>query len=139
MDVIRRNTDYALRAMVHMAENYGKGYVSAKVLAKKEDISYQLVCKLLQRLHRGGFVKSLMGPSGGYTLARNPSEITLASVVDVLQGPVTINRCVGNDESCQRKSTCAVSSSLQKIQRTLDEYMEKVTLEQLLKENKDSE
>ena len=139
MDVIRRNTDYALRAMVNLAGRYGQGAVSARVIAEQEDVSYQLVCKLLQKLQMAGFIRSMMGPSGGYKMAKPPSEITLGEVVDVMQGPVVINRCVTGDDSCPRQPGCGVSSSLRKIQKTLEEYLATVTLEQLLNENKESQ
>ena len=44
MDVIRRNTDYALRLLINLARNFGKGPVSSKILAEKEEVSYQLTC-----------------------------------------------------------------------------------------------
>ena len=135
MDVIRRNTDYGLRAMVNLAERYGQGTVSAKDLAAQEEVPYQLICKLLQKLQRAGFIRSLMGPSGGYKMAKPPSEVTLGDVVEVLQGQVIINRCV-LDDGCSRKHTCVVSASLRKIQKELENYMETVTLEQLIKESK---
>ena len=137
MDVIRRNTDYALRAMVTLAAAYGGKPISARALAKQEDVSYQLICKLLQRLHNAGYVRSLMGPSGGYRLAKAPSEITLGDIIETLQGTVTINRCVHDEDPCPRKSTCTVSSKIREIQKTLEDYLNNITLEDLLEENKD--
>ena len=58
MDVIRRNTDYSMRAVVHMAKHFGAEPVSNKRLAEELDIPYHLVCKLMQRLCKAGFVKS---------------------------------------------------------------------------------
>lgn len=139
MDIIRRNTDYALRAMVTLAAAYGGKPISARALAQQEDVSYQLICKLLQRLNNAGFVRSLMGPLGGYRLAKPPSEITLADLIEVLQGPVSINRCVQSDDACPRKPNCAVSATLQKIQKTLEDYLTNITLEKLVNENNESD
>ena len=128
MDVIRRNTDYGLRAMINLASRAPREAVSAKVLAAQEEVSYQLICKLLQKLQRAGYIKSLMGPSGGYRMAKPPSEVTLGEIVELLQGPVKINRCVTDDEACSRQHTCVVSESLKRIQRDLEKYMTTVTL-----------
>jgi Rrf2 family protein len=136
MDVIRRNTDYGLRAMINLAGRAPREAVSAKVLAEQEEVSYQLICKLLQKLQRAGYIKSLMGPSGGYRMAKPASEVTLGEIVDLLQGPVVINRCVIDDDACSRKHSCVVSASLRKIQRELEGYLSNVTLAQLVKENK---
>jgi len=136
MDVIRRNTDYGLRAMINLAGRAPREAVSAKVLAQQEEVSYQLICKLLQKLQRAGYIKSLMGPSGGYRMAKLPSEVTLGEIVDLLQGPVKINRCLSDEEACSRQHTCVVSESLKKIQRDLEKYMTTVTLEQLVNEKK---
>ena len=139
MDVIRRNTDYGLRAMLNLASRPPREAVSAKVLAAQEEVSYQLICKLLQKLQRAGFIKSMMGPSGGYKMAKPPSEITLGDVVGVMQGPVTINRCVTGDDKCPRQPGCVISARLKEIQRALEECLETVTLEQLVNENKDAD
>lgn len=139
MDVIRRNTDYALRAMVNLAGRYGKGAISARVLSEQEGVSYQLTCKLLQKLSSAGFVTSTMGPSGGYELCKTPAEITLADVVFAVQGPVTINRCVLSDDKCPRKSGCAISLNLVKMQQGLEDYLNGVTLQMLLEQSKEIE
>ena len=74
MDVIRRNTDYALRLVVGLVENYGKAPVSARQLAKNQDVSYELACKLLQKLSSAKLVKSSMGAAGGFELAKRPEK-----------------------------------------------------------------
>ena len=89
MDIIRRNTDYALRAAVDLAGRFGGEPVSTKEIADRQEIPYQLACKLMQRLHNAGIVKSEMGPSGGFMLSKNPSKITVRQVVETIQGPVT--------------------------------------------------
>ena len=136
MDVVRRNTDYALRAMVDLAKNHGSQPISARVLSKNANVSYQLMCKLLQKLNAAGFVTSTMGPAGGYELAKAPRSICLADVIDVIQGPVVIIGCVKKDTGCPCRGTCTISPNLAKMQKQLEDYLSSVTLEQLVFESK---
>lgn len=133
MDVIKRNTDYALRAMVHLARNYGGDVISSRVLADAEGISYQLTCKLMQKLHKAGLVTSVMGAKGGFALGREPGEITLAEVVTVIQGPVTINRCLAQGGVCELQDSCTLSSKLAVLQTTVEDYLVGVTLDDFIK------
>ena len=74
MDVLRRNTDYGLRMMAALAGHFGGELVSARQLAGTGHFSYELGCKILQKLNKAGLVKSSMGPKGGFTLSREPAR-----------------------------------------------------------------
>ena len=132
MDILRRNTDYAVRAMVHLARHWNNGSVATRRLADEEGISYQLACKLMQRLHKAGLVSSSMGPRGGFGLGRKPADINLGQVVAAIQGPLTVNRCVWGIDVCRRQKTCPVSKKLIELQEHLDNYLQSITLEELL-------
>jgi Rrf2 family protein len=73
MNVLRQNTDYALRVMVNLAGSYDRQLVPARLLADQEDISYQFASKILQQLHSAGLVDSRMGPKGGFSLSKPPA------------------------------------------------------------------
>ena len=133
MDIIRRNTDYALRAMVNLAGHYGEGPVSTREIAQSEDISYQLACKLMQKLNNAGLVKSIMGPSGGFFLSRTPQKISLAEIIEVIQGPLSLSRCLLGKNVCTKQSRCPISGKLTKLQKNISDYLQGVTLDELLK------
>ncbi len=131
MDVIRRNTDYAIRAAVNLAIHQGKKAVSAADIAKNEAIPYDLACKLLQKLHRKKIVKSVMGAKGGFILRRNPTKISVLEIIEAIQGPVSLNRCVMDAGFCSRKRSCPVSKNLAKLQKTMNNYLKSVKLSKL--------
>jgi len=132
MDVIRRNTDYALRAMVNLARKYEKGATSTRQVAVEEDIPYQLACKLLQKLHKAKLVKSCMGPKGGFRLSRKPSDINVQQVIEAIQGPIRLNRCLLGRPSCPRQNNCSINKKLKELQEHIDGYLCSITLDDLL-------
>ena len=132
MDILRRNTDYALRAMVNLAGHYGQEPVSTREIAQAEDISYQLACKLMQKLHNAGLLKSSMGPKGGFVLSRKPTKINLMEIIRVIQGPLSLNRCVLSKEVCNRQKNCKVTVKLAKLQKYISNYLEDITLDELM-------
>jgi len=134
MDFLRRNTDYALRAMVHMAGQYGREPVSTRDVARAEDISYQLACKLMQRLHKSKLVKSSMGPKGGFRLSREPAKINLLQTIKAIQGPLSVNRCFLH--YCNRQSNCPIRKKLAVLQENIESYLSDITLDELLDHSK---
>ncbi len=131
MDIIRRNTDYALRAMVNLAEHYKKQPLSTKTISTEDGVSYQLACKLMQKLHNARLVRSYMGPKGGFQLSRDPSRISLLEVIEAMQGPIGLNRCLLNLAACPRQPDCPVSKKLAKLQKYMSNYLGSVTLDEL--------
>lgn len=138
MDILRRNTDYALRLAVNLARHHGDGAVATRMLAEDEDVSYQLACKLMQKLHGAGLVQSDMGPRGGYRLSRSPEEIAILDVIEAVQGPLRLNRCLLRDGLCSRQGSCPVREKMQQLQEQMDGYLGSVTLGELARNRKPS-
>ena len=135
MDVIRRNTDYALRMMVSLARHYGDKPTSSRLLSKEDSVPYQLASKLLQKLNRAKLVESQMGPKGGFRLMKKPSEITLGQIVVAIQGPISINRCLLDKEACEREPNCPVSKKLVQLQDNVDVFFNDITLNKLIQDD----
>jgi len=133
MDVLRRNTDYALRMMVNLASHFNGEFISARQLASEGNFSYQLGCKILQKLHNAKLVKSNMGPKGGFALSRKPSEITLMEIIIALQGGIRLNRCLLGGEGCEFEPECEINTKLACLQLYIDGYLGGITLEEILR------
>jgi len=130
MDIIRRNTDYALRAVVALAGENGVP-ISTKALAGGQHIPYQLACKLLQRLHNAGIVKSTMGPSGGFMLGKSPSKITVRQIVEAVQGPLSLSPCLYEGGCCSLAKHCPINPELGRLQKNINTFLDNLTLRQL--------
>jgi Rrf2 family iron-sulfur cluster assembly transcriptional regulator len=138
MDIIRRNTDYALRAAVELANGYGNEPVATKQIARSQRIPYQLACKLLQRLHKADIVKSEMGPAGGFSLKRKPSDITVRQVVEAVQGPVRLSKCLVSKSFCGLSRCCPINPELGRLQSKINMFLNDLTLRHLSRNRKRS-
>ncbi|MBP8912041.1 MAG: Rrf2 family transcriptional regulator [Phycisphaerae bacterium] len=132
MDILRRNTDYALRLMVSLARHGRDASVATRSLAQEQDVPYQLACKLMQQLHAGKLVESYMGARGGFRLGREPGRVSLLDVVEVIQGRLSLNRCLLSKTCCPRTATCPVRAKMGELQNQMEEYLGKVTLADLI-------
>lgn len=136
MDIIRRNTDYALRAMVYLAEHYNSQKAcSSRQVSKNEDIPYMLACKLMQKLHQGGLVTSSMGKKGGFSITQSPDKIPLLAIIQAVQGPLKLNRCLLGENACAREPFCPISKKLANLQNHIDDSLGKITLTDFLPAN----
>lgn len=132
MDVLRRNTDYGLRIMVDLASRFNGEFTPARQLAEEGNFSYQLGCKILQKLHKAGLVKSDMGPRGGFALSREPARITLMEVIAALQGGVRLNRCLLGGKGCDFEPECEIHTKLTCLQLYIDGYLGGITLQEII-------
>lgn len=133
MELIRRDTDYAFRLVAQLAATYGeKNAFSAKLLAKDTQVSYSLACKILQKLAREGIVKSIMGPRGGWQLAKSPETVCFRHVVEAIQGPVAVNRCLLGGFQCPLKKKCPAHPKMAELQKEIVGFLDNLTLQEFM-------
>ena len=112
---LSKKTDYALLALRHLAANSDRGSVSARELAKTYDIPPELLAKVLQKLVRGRLLESQQGLRGGYALARPASSMSVADVIQAIDGPLMVTACSEDDHSCDQYSKCNIRDPLWRI------------------------
>jgi FeS assembly SUF system regulator len=121
--------DYGTQVMAYMARD---GAVhSASEVAAGLGISVPTVSKILKMLVRENLVASSLGARGGYMLARDPGEITIAEIINAMDGPISITECSGATTSCERESTCSTRSNWQGINHIIYDALNKVNLAQM--------
>jgi Rrf2 family protein len=122
--------------MLALARNYGKGNTFLKDIAREEEISEKYLSLIIIPLKGVGLVNSVRGASGGYTLAREPSQITLKDIVDVLEGDCLVD-CLKDPKACSRVSTCASHDIWAMVGGKISETLRSITLEQLVLMNRE--
>ena len=128
---------YGVRLMVALAFNYDKGPVLLKDVAKGENISEKYLSLIVIPLRRIGLVNSIRGAHGGYLLAKNPSQITMKEIIDVLEGDCSLVDCVRNPSTCPRVPICASHDIWEIIGEKISETLNSVTLDMLVKMNQE--
>ena len=122
--------DYGTQVMAYMAKD---GAVhSATEVAGGLGMAVSTISKILKMLARKNLVESVMGAKGGYRLARQPEDISMAEIINAMDGPISITECSGTS-ACTRESSCATMGNWQGINRIIQEALEKVSLAEMLK------
>jgi FeS assembly SUF system regulator len=117
---LSKKADYALIAMKHLAQRHGAGLsTSAREIAELYGIPIELMAKVLQRLVRTGLLVSTQGTRGGYMLSRPSASITVADVIQAIDGPLTVTACSTEKNDCEQYSRCSIRDSLWQIRERI--------------------
>jgi Rrf2 family protein len=131
---LSKKVEYGLIALRHMAMNPRGQVFTAKEIAAKYDIPYELLAKVLQKLTKARVITSTQGMHGGYTLAQRPNEVQVSRVINIIEEErPTIAECYAEGgEDCSIFDVCTIRKPLEKVQRTLNVLLENTTLEQIV-------
>ncbi|MFW6189490.1 MAG: RrF2 family transcriptional regulator [Planctomycetota bacterium] len=135
---IRQDTDYAVRALIHLALAPDEKSTGSEVAASCR-IPKSFAYKILKKMARSGLVDSKCGRTGGYRLSADPEKITLADVVTTMQGPVTMRRCLLESRDCPFSGECAVSAKWSEVQRVIADFLGRTTLQELVESFRESQ
>ncbi len=130
---LTKKTDYAILALSHLASLEEREVINVREIATQFDLPAELLAKAMQSLARGGLVISHAGPSGGYSLARDPSEISVADVVLALEGPLRIASCFdeGGLNPCVAIEKCTLREPIKRLQIRLFELLDGISLAEM--------
>jgi Rrf2 family protein len=124
---------YGLRTLMDISVHQTKGPVNLNDIAQRQGISAKYLWQIVNLLKTAGFVRGTRGPKGGYILLRDPSEITLLDVIQVLEGPVTLVECVDDPEYCSRTESCVAHSVWEEVSLSIRGALRNITLAEILR------
>ncbi len=131
------STDYAVRAVLHVAQLAEGERLATSVIAEEENIPLPFLAKIVSQLSVKGILDAMRGASGGVRLARTPDEISLREVIEAIDGEISLNRCVLNADACPSTGVCPVHEVWCEAQKDLVSRLESTTFDQLLKRQAD--
>ena len=127
---ITRAADYAVRVMIHLATLPTGTRVPLKVLANAIGVPEHFLAKLLQSLTRAEFMVSRRGPDGGFELTSSARAATMLDVIQVIEGPLELNACLG-DTGCNRRTFCPANMVWKQAQEALVNVLGEPTIAEL--------
>lgn len=129
---ISRRTDYGVRVILDLASLPGNKRASTQEIATRQNIPSPFLAKIISQLSLAGLVNTYRGAGGGVTLARHPSEISLLHVIEALEGPIRLNRCVIEPEACPRNRNCPVHNVWSEAYARLTGLLDVTTFDELV-------
>jgi Rrf2 family protein len=121
--------DYALKIMLDLARQYGGSLVQMKDIAMRQDIPKKFLEQIVLTLKAAKYVRTVRGPKGGITLAREPSSITLGEIIRLIEGPTAPIGCLqkGSERTCDFSGRCAFREVFGQIAQRIDEVVDGTT------------
>ncbi len=131
---VSKLTDYAMVIMVHLGQN-PQYLFQAKEIAGETEINHPTVSKILKLITKGKLLTSHRGASGGYKLAKAPSQISVLDIIQAIEGPLAITECNLIEQDCAVADHCSTRAPWQYINQRISETLEKFKLSDLVTQN----
>lgn len=134
--MLSKKTKYGLKALTYMARKESKSPVLISEIAEEENISKKFLEIILLQLKNSGYLGSKKGKGGGYYLIREPENISVASLIRILEGPIAMLPCVSLNfyekcDDCKDEQTCSISRLMMEVRDSTLKILENKTLQDL--------
>lgn len=132
MNKLNRQLEYSLMALKHMSQKVPGELTTAKEVADSYRSPFDATARVMQRMASTGLLKSEQGAAGGYQITKDLSKVTLHELLEVIQGPTTIAKCLHKEEPCDLQTSCNIISPISNLNQKLNDFYKNVTLRELL-------
>ncbi len=128
---ISKLTDYGIVLLARFAREVQGTTLTAREMAESTALPHPVVSKMLKTLATAKLLHSHRGAKGGYSLAREPERVTVADILQALEGPLALMECSAGPGHCEQESSCGVREPWQRIHRTVQAALQGMTLAEL--------
>lgn len=135
---LSQKCQYAVRAVMELAKQYGQGPVAINQIATNQAIPQRFLENILNDLKPTGLIESRRGMQGGYLLAKDPAAITVGEIIRLVEGPLDPVRCTGdkNGAYCPLKESCALIHLWNRAKAAVEAVYDGATFHDLVEEEK---
>ncbi|MDO4493686.1 MAG: Rrf2 family transcriptional regulator [Clostridia bacterium] len=129
---------YALRVMIDLAEHQTEGFVPLKTIAERQEISDKYLESIIKLLVKAKLLSGLRGKGGGYKLTKAPEQYTVGNILRVTEESLASVSCLdAGNETCPRAARCRTLSVWQGLDKVINEYLDSITLSELMHDESD--
>lgn len=133
MNLIARSTDYAIRALIYIAQSKNK-LVSTAELDEQLKLPRPFMRRILQQLQKEGILNSVKGNKGGFALAKDSKDIFLEELMHTFQGDINFATCLFKKKLCACVDGCPLRRKVKKIEKMVIDELQGVTLQSMMEE-----
>lgn len=134
MNKLNRKLEYALMALKHMSAKIPGELTSAKEVSEQFSTPFDATARVMQAMAQKGLLRAEHGAFGGYQITKDLSKVTMLQLLEIIEGPTAMVKCMYKESPCDIQGTCNIMSPVQLLQSKLNEFYGNITLKELLLE-----
>jgi Rrf2 family protein len=135
MQSITRTGEYGLRGLLFLAKQPTDRLFLVSEVSRAQKIPETYLAKIFQRLSKTGLLKSTRGLNGGFNLGKPAKDITMKQVIEALEGPIALNRCLLRQGECDEEEGCPLHEVFEEAQEKFLEVLDRTTIEDLARQD----
>lgn len=134
-----KKAKYAINAMVHLARKHGDGPITIRDIAEEENIPQKFLEAILLELKNAGLLSSKKGKGGGYYMIKETSEVTMADIMRLMDGPIALLPCVSYKhyercDECKDENTCSIRRVFFEVRNKTVDMLKEASLDKVIQE-----
>ncbi|MGE5085873.1 MAG: RrF2 family transcriptional regulator [Bacillota bacterium] len=135
MNKINRKLEYALMALKHMSQKIPGELTSAKEVSEAFHTPFDATARVMQQMaQKGGILRAEYGANGGYQITKDLAKVSIHDLVEVIEGPTALVKCLHKEAPCEIQGTCNIVSPITNLNHKLIDFYKSVSLKDLLVE-----
>lgn len=134
MNKLNRKLEYALMALKHMTQKIPGELTSAKEVSDTFRTPFDATARVMQQMSQKGLLRVEHGAFGGYQITKDLSKVTMLQLLEIVEGPTVMVKCMDKENPCEIQGTCNIVSPIHHLQHRLNEFYNNITLKELLVE-----
>ncbi len=132
MNKVNRKLEYSLMALKHMAQKRPGELTTAKEVAESYSAPFDATARVMQKMAQRGLLKSEQGAMGGYQITKDLNRVTLLDLLNWVQGPTQITKCLHKNEPCEIQPVCNIKNPMTQLNHRLNDFYKSVTVQELI-------